>query len=88
MTAARNGATGVLVAVRSQPAVRTFGAATAAMTSANQTFTLSDGTRLAITVALYADAASNLLDGPIPPDQAADDAKAAALAWIGERPAR
>jgi hypothetical protein len=56
------------------------------MTSANKAFTLSDGTRLAISVALYADASGQLLDGPIIPDQAADDAMAAALAWVGGWP--
>jgi carboxyl-terminal processing protease len=85
LTSARTASAGeaVLVAVRSQPAVRTFGEPTAGLTTANQTFTLGDGARLVLTVAFYADAAGRLLDGPIVPDQAADDALAAALAWIG-----
>jgi carboxyl-terminal processing protease len=85
LTSARTASAGeaVLVAVRSQPAVRTFGEPTAGLTTANQTFMLGDGTRLAITVAFYADATGQLLDGPMIPDQAADDAMAAALTWIG-----
>jgi carboxyl-terminal processing protease len=76
----------VLVAVRSQRAVRSFGAPTAGLTSANKVFTLSDGTRLVITHAFYGDAAGQLVDGPVIPDQAADDAMAAARAWIEDWP--
>lgn len=89
LTSARTASAGeaVLVAVRSQPAVRTFGEPTVGMTTANRVFTLGDGTRLVVSFAFYADAAGRLLDGPVVPDQAeaAGDAMAAALAWIGDR---
>jgi C-terminal processing protease CtpA/Prc len=86
LTSARTSSSGeaVLVAFSSQPGVRTFGAPTAGMTTANKAFVLSDGTRMAVSFAFYADAAGQLIDGPIAPDQAADDALAVALAWIGE----
>lgn len=77
----------VLVALRSQSSVRTIGAPTAGMTTANHTHLLRDGSRLMISEAYYADAGRQLITGPIGPDQRAGqdgggDALATALKWI------
>jgi carboxyl-terminal processing protease len=77
----------VLLALRSQSPVRTIGAPTAGMTTANHTHLLRDGSRLMISEAYYADAGRQLITGPIGPDQRAGqdgggDALAAALEWI------
>jgi carboxyl-terminal processing protease len=76
-----------LVALQAQSPARTFGTATAGMTTGNITHVLPDGTRLMISTCHYADSAGHLISGPIQPDEPAnpdDDRNALtqALAWI------
>jgi carboxyl-terminal processing protease len=76
-----------LVALQTQSPTRTFGTATAGMTTGNITHMLPDGTRLMISTCHYADAAGQLISGSIQPDEPAspgndDNALAQALAWI------
>lgn len=77
----------VLVALQAQSPTRTFGTATAGMTTGNITHVLPDGTQLMISTCHYADSAGQLISGPIQPDELADpsndhNALAQALAWI------
>ncbi|NUP53135.1 MAG: hypothetical protein HOW97_38310 [Catenulispora sp.] len=77
----------VALAFRAQPRARLIGAPTAGMTTGNRTHVLSDGTRLRISVAHYADHDRALIQGPVPVDQhltdnSRDVALSAALAWI------
>lgn len=62
----------VLVALQAQSPTRTFGAATAGMTTGNITRVLADGTRLMISTCHYADSAGRLITGSIQPDEPAD----------------
>ncbi len=76
-----------LVALQAQERTRTFGTATAGMTTGNITHVLPDGTRLMISTCHYADSAGQLISGSIQPDEPADpsnddDALTRALAWI------
>jgi carboxyl-terminal processing protease len=76
-----------LVALQAQSPTRTFGTATAGMTTGNITHVLPDGTRLMISTCHYADSAGQLISGPIQPDEPADpsndhNALTQALAWI------
>ena len=76
-----------LVALQSQSPTRTFGTATAGMTTGNITHLLPDGTRLMISTCHYADSAGRLITGSIQPDEPADpgdndNALKQALAWI------
>jgi carboxyl-terminal processing protease len=87
LTSARTASAGeaVLVALRSRPPVRTFGAATAGFTTGNATHLLPDGASLAISTSYYADAAGQVIDGPVQPDELIEadaDPMAAALAWV------
>jgi carboxyl-terminal processing protease len=75
----------VLIALRSRPPVRTFGTATAGLTTSNGTHALRDGTRLIISRGYMADVAGRRIDGPIQPDELVadeDDPLAAAAEWI------
>ena len=73
----------VAVALRGRPEVRTFGAATTGMTSANETHPLRDGARMNVTVAWFADHQGTVYRGPLPPDEAGGtDPLAAAAAWV------
>jgi C-terminal processing protease CtpA/Prc len=73
----------VAVAFRARPHVRTFGAATMGMTSANETHTLRGGTRLNITVAYFADHRRTAHRGPLPPDEDGHpDPLTAAVDWL------
>jgi carboxyl-terminal processing protease len=80
-----------LVALQAQSPTRTFGTATAGMTTGNITHVLPDGTRLMISTCHYADSVGQLISGPIQPDEPADpsndhNALTQALAWIaGDR---
>lgn len=76
-----------LVALQAQSPTRTFGTATAGMTTGNITHVLPDGTRLMISACHYANSAGQLISGPIQPDEPADpsndgNALTQALAWI------
>ncbi len=76
-----------LVALQAQSPTRTFGTATAGMTTGNITHVLPDGTRLIISTCHYADSAGQLISGPIQPDEPADpsnhqNALTQALTWI------
>lgn len=79
-----------LVALQAQSPTRTFGTATAGMTTGNITHLLPDGTRLMISTCHYADSAGRLITGSIQPDEPADpgdpgdddNALRQALAWI------
>lgn len=88
----------IVVAFRGRPESRSFGDRTAGIPTANQSFTLSDGARLVITVALDADRTGQTYDGPIPPDQyvasnprqidlPADPVIRAATTWLHTQPA-
>jgi len=75
-----------LVALRAQSPTRTFGMATAGMTTGNVACPLPDGTRLMISTCHYADSAGRLITGSIQPEEPidpGDDALTHALAWIG-----
>jgi C-terminal processing protease CtpA/Prc len=75
-----------LIALRSQTPSRTFGSATAGMTTGNITHVLRDGTRLMISVSYYADADGQLVSGVIEPDEAVagdgDVVLERALGWV------
>ncbi len=75
------------VALQAQSPVRTFGAATAGMTTGNRTFVLRDGTRLIISGVHYADADGHPITGRIEPDEPVADGPgdpvlAAAMRWL------
>ncbi|MDG6103729.1 S41 family peptidase [Dactylosporangium aurantiacum] len=73
----------VAVALRGRPHVRGFGAATAGMTSANETHLLRDGARMHVTVAWFADHRRTVHRGPLPPDEPGGaDPLAAAVVWL------
>jgi carboxyl-terminal processing protease len=76
-----------LVALKAQSPARTFGTATAGMTTGNITHVLPDGTRLMISTCHYADSVGQMISGPIQPDEQVDpsndhNALTQALAWI------
>jgi hypothetical protein len=88
----------VVVAFRGRPNTRSFGAPTAGMSTANESFEMADGGRLLITTSVYADRTGAKYGAAIPPDElvsasprrapAADDAAAvAARRWIEAHPA-
>ncbi|MEV0136130.1 hypothetical protein AB0H83_47800 [Dactylosporangium sp. NPDC050688] len=84
-TGSRSGGSGeaLAVALRGRPHVRAFGAATAGMTSANETHVLRDGARMHVTVAWFADHRRTVYRGPLPPDEPGGaDPLAAAVAWL------
>ena len=77
----------VAVAFRGRPDVRTFGAATAGMTSANETHRMRDGAVIVVTVADFADHRRTVYRGPLPPDDpGGDDPLAAAVDWVRGAP--
>lgn len=76
----------VAVAFRGRPDVRTFGALTAGMSSANESHRFRDGAQLFVTVADFADHHRTVHRGPLPPDEdGGDDPLAAAVDWIHRR---
>ena len=75
----------VLIALRSRPPVRTFGTATAGLTTSNGTHLLRDGTRLVISTGYLADLDGRRIGGPIQPDQHEADPLAAAVAWASDQ---
>jgi C-terminal processing protease CtpA/Prc len=73
----------VAVAFRGRPQVRTFGAATMGMASANEPHPLRDGAQLYVTVAYFADHRRTVYREPLPPDDPGGaDPLAAAVDWI------
>jgi carboxyl-terminal processing protease len=86
-----------VVAFRGRPNTRSFGAATAGMSTGNESFELSDGSRLLITTNVYADRTGQKYGRPIPPDvklsgtpvqpTANDTVAVAARSWVEAQPA-
>lgn len=77
----------VALSLRSNSRVRFFGQQTAGLTTANQTFTLSDESMLTVSIAHYVDAEGNVIDGPIRPDVVVNTvdavgAEAEAESWL------
>lgn len=92
LTSARTASSGEIVAVAfgGRPWTRRFGAATRGLATANESFDLSDGATICLTVGVCVDRAGRLYAGALAPDTAADagQAQAVAAAWIiGERAA-
>ena len=100
LTGARTMSSGeaVAVAFRGRPNTRSFGEATAGMSTANESFDMGDGGRLIITTSVYADRAGRKYGAAIPPDEllpaaargaavAGDAAAVAARSWIESHPA-
>lgn len=80
----RTASSGEIVALllAAQANVRTFGAATAGRSSANQAFPLSDGSALILTTAATIDREGQKYWEPIAPDVPADLAAQAAAEWL------
>jgi C-terminal processing protease CtpA/Prc len=75
----------IAVAFRGRPGTRTFGADTCGLPTANESYTLSDGATLFLTVAREADRTMTLYDSPLPPDERIDDPALTvqrAIAWL------
>lgn len=62
-----------LIAFRQRPNTRSFGQPTCGLSTANSTFTLSDGATLNITTAVMADRLKNRFGDSIPPDEVIQD---------------
>lgn len=80
----RTASSGEIVALllAAQANVRTFGAATAGRSSANQAFPLSDGSALILTTAATIDREGQKYWDPIAPDVPAEHAAQAAAEWL------
>lgn len=84
----------VAVAFRGRPNTRSFGAATAGLSTGNATFPLGDGSLLALTTVVDMDRDGHVYGGEIEPDETAastqqggaDEALAAAAAWLARSP--
>jgi C-terminal processing protease CtpA/Prc len=99
LTDARTASSGeaAVVAFRGRPLTRSFGAATAGMSTGNESFTLSDGGRLVITTTVFADRTGHKYGKAIAPDvalaaspaqpSAQDAVAAAARTWLESQPA-
>jgi C-terminal processing protease CtpA/Prc len=74
------------IALIGRQGVRTFGAATAGYTTANEPFELPDGAEIALTSAFVRDRAGRDYRDTIVPDEPAPDALAAARRWLAEQP--
>lgn len=73
----------VVAAFRGVDGVRSFGASTAGYTSANLPRALPDGASIVLTQSVYVDRDGTAYpEVGIDPDEATDDAEAAALAWM------
>ncbi|MDX1393890.1 MAG: S41 family peptidase [Gemmatimonadota bacterium] len=76
----------VAVAFRGRPRTRSFGGATAGLSTANYPFPLPDGAFLNLTISTFADRGGNPYGGPIEPDEptglAAGAVLDAAIAWL------
>ena len=74
-----------LIAFRLRPNTRSFGEATCGLSTANSTFTLSDGAMLTLTRSVMADRAKNRFGDRITPDEVFTDQTQAierAIAWL------
>ncbi len=74
-----------VVAFKSRPDTRSFGASTCGLTTGNQGFTLSNGAVLVVSTSLMADRALNQFGDAIAPDETTvntSDAVARAIAWL------
>jgi carboxyl-terminal processing protease len=74
-----------LIAFRLRPNTRSFGEATCGLSTANSTFTLSDGATLTLTRSVMADRAKNRFGDRITPDEVFTDQSQAierAIAWL------
>jgi carboxyl-terminal processing protease len=67
------------IALLGVPGVRSFGAATAGFTTANESFALPDGALLHLSTCRMADRSGRVADGPLVPDVAAAEPLAPAL---------
>ncbi|WP_137914803.1 S41 family peptidase [Rudaea sp. 3F27F6] len=84
----------VAVAFRGRPNTRSFGAATAGLSTGNRTFSLGDGSMLALTTVVDMDRDGHVYGGKIEPDETvapakqggADETLAAAAAWLVRSP--
>lgn len=75
------------IAFRGQPGVRSFGAPTFGLSTANEEFSLSDGSRLLLTVSAMADRTGKSYGVPVVPDEVIEDSAQAverAIAWLLE----
>ncbi len=84
----------VAIAFRGQANTRSFGQATAGLSSANSTYALTDGAALVLTVVLDADWTGRVYGTPAKPDHlipdthdGADRPLLAARAWLKNQPA-
>ena len=89
----------IVTAFRGRPDTRSFGVGTRGLSTANGSFLLSDGARLILTVATFADRTGQVYSGAIEPDervggQAATDPASgedpvveAAVAWLADHAA-
>ena len=84
----------VAIAFRGHPNTRSFGQATAGLTTANSTYPLSDGAAIVLTVVVDADRTGHVYGGVLTPDQVipparggADTSLQAATTWLLSRPA-
>ena len=59
----------IAVSFRGREQTRFFGEATAGLSTANKGFSLSDGARIVLTTATFADRTGKLYGGPIQPDE-------------------
>jgi carboxyl-terminal processing protease len=86
-----------VVAFRGRPNTKSFGAATAGMSTGNESFELADGSRLLITTNVYADRTGQRYGMPIAPDVKLpgtpaqptpnDTVAVAARSWVESQPA-
>ncbi len=84
----------VAIAFRERPGARSFGAATAGLSTANEPFALPDGARLFLTVSVMADRTGTLYGARVPPDEVVaageggtDPVLDAARRWLAGQPA-
>jgi C-terminal processing protease CtpA/Prc len=77
----------VTVAFKGRPKTRSFGYQTYGVSTSNEGFTLSDGSRMLLTVAVFADRNKNKYGTPVRPDETIDPAKALerAVQWLKTR---
>jgi carboxyl-terminal processing protease len=96
LTGPRTASSGEAVAISfiGRPRTRSFGLATAGLSTANQSFTLPDGSMILLTVSVEADRTGRRYGGRVDPDEvvpatasgAAGDAQLErAVAWLGEQ---
>ena len=78
----------IAIAFQRRPETRSFGTATCGLSTANQTFTMSDGARLGLTVSVMADRTRAPYGAQIAPDEPVSDPREAeqrAVAWLMAR---